>query len=143
MIDPGSSHRVVGVPGKTPRLRSWCCPGDTDAGDGVSRELQRLRSWVRGPGPDQPRPANNARFLFLDRAAREFYHDWERQAQDVVAALRRRDGGHLSLSHATNSRRNVASRKTRADVAEADSGRGISPQRHRQRWSLGRHWGAR
>jgi len=39
------------------------------------------------------RPANNARFLFLDPAAREFYSDWERQAQDVVAMLRT-EAGH-------------------------------------------------
>jgi transcriptional regulator with XRE-family HTH domain len=39
------------------------------------------------------RPANNARFLFLDPAAREFYLDWERQAQDVVAMLRT-EAGH-------------------------------------------------
>jgi transcriptional regulator with XRE-family HTH domain len=38
------------------------------------------------------RPANNARFLFLDPAAREFYSDWERQAQDVVAMLRTEAG---------------------------------------------------
>jgi len=38
------------------------------------------------------RPANNARFLFLDPAAREFYIDWERQAQDVVAMLRTEAG---------------------------------------------------
>ena len=37
-------------------------------------------------------PANNARFLFLDPAAREFYHNWERQAQDVVAVLRTEAG---------------------------------------------------
>jgi len=43
-------------------------------------------------GPAQP--ANNARFLFLDPAAREFYHDWERQAQDVVAVLRTEAGQH-------------------------------------------------
>ena len=41
-------------------------------------------------GPAQP--ANNARFLFLDPAAREFYPDWERQAQDVVALLRTEAG---------------------------------------------------
>jgi len=41
-------------------------------------------------GPAQP--ANNARFLFLDPAAREFYPDWERQAQDVVAMLRTESG---------------------------------------------------
>jgi uncharacterized protein YbjT (DUF2867 family) len=38
-----SSDRVVGVPGRGPRLRSWCCPGDTDAGDGVGRELAAAR----------------------------------------------------------------------------------------------------
>jgi hypothetical protein len=37
-------------------------------------------------------PANNARFPFLDPAAREFYPDWERQAQDVVAMLRTEAG---------------------------------------------------
>jgi anti-sigma factor RsiW len=37
-------------------------------------------------------PANNARFLFLDPAAPEFYPDWERQAQDVVAMLRTEAG---------------------------------------------------
>jgi len=37
-------------------------------------------------------PANNARFLFLDPAAREFFSDWERQAQDVVAMLRTEAG---------------------------------------------------
>jgi transcriptional regulator with XRE-family HTH domain len=41
-------------------------------------------------GPAQP--ANNARFLFLDPAAPEFYPDWERQAQDVVAILRTEAG---------------------------------------------------
>jgi len=38
------------------------------------------------------RPANNARFLFLDPAAPEFYPGWERQAQDVVAMLRAEAG---------------------------------------------------
>ena len=33
-------------------------------------------------------PANHARFLFLDPSAREFYIEWERQAQDTVALLR-------------------------------------------------------
>ena len=37
-------------------------------------------------------PANNARFMFLDPAARDFYSDWERQAQDVVAMLRTEAG---------------------------------------------------
>ena len=37
-------------------------------------------------------PANHARFLFLDPAAREFYTEWERQAQDTVAILRAEAG---------------------------------------------------
>lgn len=37
-------------------------------------------------------PPNNARFLFLDPAAPEFYPGWERQAQDVVAMLRAEAG---------------------------------------------------
>jgi transcriptional regulator with XRE-family HTH domain len=34
------------------------------------------------------RPVNTARFVFLDRRAREFYLDWDRAARDVVAVLR-------------------------------------------------------
>jgi transcriptional regulator with XRE-family HTH domain len=37
---------------------------------------------------DPVRPANSARFLFLDPRARTFYADWEKVAHDVVAALR-------------------------------------------------------
>ncbi|WIG19153.1 helix-turn-helix transcriptional regulator [Kocuria rosea] len=33
------------------------------------------------------RPANHARFIFLDDRARDFYHDWERVAGDTVAIL--------------------------------------------------------
>lgn len=37
---------------------------------------------------DPARPANNARFTFLDPAAREFWDDWERAADDTVGILR-------------------------------------------------------
>jgi len=37
---------------------------------------------------DPVRPANSARFLFLDPRARNFYVDWDTIAHDVVAALR-------------------------------------------------------
>ncbi|NQX28795.1 helix-turn-helix domain-containing protein [Microbacteriaceae bacterium VKM Ac-2854] len=37
---------------------------------------------------DRTRPANSARFLFLDPRAREFFPDWETNANDVVAILR-------------------------------------------------------
>jgi transcription regulator MmyB-like protein len=42
-------------------------------------------------------PANNARFLFLDPAAPEFYPGWERHAQDVVAMLRTEAGRTLTF----------------------------------------------
>jgi transcriptional regulator with XRE-family HTH domain len=37
---------------------------------------------------------NMARFLFLDPASREFYRDWERIAEDIVALLRSEAGRH-------------------------------------------------
>jgi transcriptional regulator with XRE-family HTH domain len=42
----------------------------------------------RGP----VRPANTARFAFLDPRARDFYVDWERTASDIVAVLRAEAG---------------------------------------------------
>jgi transcriptional regulator with XRE-family HTH domain len=38
------------------------------------------------------RPANPARFIFLDPGAQEFYLDWERQGQEMVAMLRSEAG---------------------------------------------------
>jgi len=53
----------------------------------------RLGAALFAPALSSPaQPVNNARFLFLDPAAREFYTDWERQAQDVVALLRTETG---------------------------------------------------
>ena len=37
---------------------------------------------------DPRRPANNARFVYLDPAAREFFADWDRAADDIAAMLR-------------------------------------------------------
>jgi transcriptional regulator with XRE-family HTH domain len=37
-------------------------------------------------------PANSARFIFLDPAARDFYADWDRVARDIVAHLRSEAG---------------------------------------------------
>ncbi|MBX3193802.1 MAG: helix-turn-helix domain-containing protein [Microbacteriaceae bacterium] len=36
----------------------------------------------------QPSPPNSARFVYLDPAAREFFRDWERIAQDTAGYLR-------------------------------------------------------
>ena len=41
---------------------------------------------------DTTRPANAARFTFLDPKAKEFYIDWDRMASDIVAVLRTEAG---------------------------------------------------
>ena len=41
---------------------------------------------------DPLRPANHARFIFLNPRSREFYADWERAANDTVAILRSEAG---------------------------------------------------
>jgi transcriptional regulator with XRE-family HTH domain len=41
---------------------------------------------------DPRRPANNARFVYLDPAAHDFYTDWERAADDIAAMLRSEAG---------------------------------------------------
>jgi transcriptional regulator with XRE-family HTH domain len=41
---------------------------------------------------DPRRPANNARFVYLDPASREFFADWERAADDIAAMLRSEAG---------------------------------------------------
>lgn len=41
---------------------------------------------------DPRRPASNARFIFLDPAAQDFYADWERAADDIAAMLRSEAG---------------------------------------------------
>jgi hypothetical protein len=46
-----------------------------------------------GPaGADLVRPANHARFAFLDPRARDFWVDWERAADDTVGVLRAEAG---------------------------------------------------
>jgi MmyB-like transcription regulator ligand binding domain len=44
---------------------------------------------------DPRRPVNNARFVFLnEEASRQFYLDWEKGADDIVAAMRGYAGKH-------------------------------------------------
>ena len=43
---------------------------------------------------DPVRPANNARFVFLDPHATEFFRDWGKVANDTVALLRAEAGRH-------------------------------------------------
>jgi len=44
------------------------------------------------------RPANTARFTFLDPRAKDFYLDWDHVADELVALLRLRDDGAPSRS---------------------------------------------
>jgi transcriptional regulator with XRE-family HTH domain len=41
---------------------------------------------------DPRRPANNARFIYLDPASRDFFTDWDRAADDIAAMLRSEAG---------------------------------------------------
>jgi transcriptional regulator with XRE-family HTH domain len=41
---------------------------------------------------DPRRPANNARFVYLDPASKEFFVDWQRSADDIAAMLRSEAG---------------------------------------------------
>lgn len=41
---------------------------------------------------DPRRPANNARFVYLDPASQDFFVDWERAADDIAAMLRSEAG---------------------------------------------------
>ncbi len=43
---------------------------------------------------DPRRPANNARFIYLVPAAREFFTDWDRAADDIAAMLRSEAGSN-------------------------------------------------
>jgi transcriptional regulator with XRE-family HTH domain len=43
---------------------------------------------------DPIRPANNARFVFHDPQATEFFRDWDKAANDTVAILRAEAGRH-------------------------------------------------
>ena len=43
---------------------------------------------------DPRRPANNARFVYLDPAAHDFFADWERAADDIAAMLRSEAGSN-------------------------------------------------
>ena len=55
----------------------------------ASCRVRRLGRALYAPVFDSPvRPANTARFTFLDPRAADFYSDWERTADDMVVVLR-------------------------------------------------------
>ncbi|NYG19911.1 hypothetical protein BJY17_000658 [Agromyces hippuratus] len=67
---------------RSPRLLRSSAPTGTDylAANALGRAVYSVVF-------DAPQP-NGARFAFLDPAAQEFYPDWDRVTEDVVAALR-------------------------------------------------------
>jgi transcriptional regulator with XRE-family HTH domain len=88
------------------RLRRSREPGVTASVQQVLDAITSAPAWVRNARHDMlaanrlaralyapmlagpRRPANNARFVYLDRASREFFTDWERAADDIAAMLR-------------------------------------------------------
>ena len=104
----------------SPALPSQSAPGSGGAKsagvtDGIQQILDAITNapaWVRNARHDMlaanhlaralyspvladpRRPANNARFIYLDPAAREFFVDWERAADDIAAMLRSEAGSN-------------------------------------------------
>src|SRR6266702_6506732 len=92
------------------RLRRSREPGVTDGVQQVLDAITDAPAWVRNARHDMlaanrmaralyapvladpRRPANNARFIYLDPASREFFVDWERAADDIAAMLRSEAG---------------------------------------------------
>jgi transcriptional regulator with XRE-family HTH domain len=71
-----------------------------------------------------PRPANHARFVFLDPRARRFFLDWERVADDTVAMLRAEAGRD---PHDRNGRRTTSAPTRPAPSATTTRSSGTSP----------------
>jgi transcriptional regulator with XRE-family HTH domain len=95
-----------------PRQRRGTKPGVTDGIQQILDAITDAPAWVRNARHDMlaanrlaralyapvladaRRPANNARFVYLDPAAREFYADWDRAADDIAAMLRSEAGSN-------------------------------------------------
>jgi len=95
-----------------PRQRRQKTSGVTDGIQQILDAITEAPAWVRNARHDMlaanrlaralyapvladPRkPANNARFVYLDPGAREFFADWERAADDIAAMLRSEAGSN-------------------------------------------------
>ena len=95
-----------------PRQRRTKTSGVTDGIQQILDAITDAPAWVRNARHDMlaanrlaralyapvladpRRPANNARFVYLDPAAREFFADWERAADDIAAMLRSEAGSN-------------------------------------------------
>jgi len=94
-----------------PRKQRTKTPGVTDGIQQVLDTITDAPAWIRNARhdilaanrmaralyapllADPRRPANTARFIYLDPAARDFFTDWERAADDIAAMLRS-EAGH-------------------------------------------------
>jgi transcriptional regulator with XRE-family HTH domain len=95
-----------------PRQRRGKTPGVTDGIQQMLDAITDAPAWVRNARHDMlaanrlaralyapvladaRRPANNARFIYLDPSAREFFADWDRAADDIAAMLRSEAGSN-------------------------------------------------
>jgi MmyB-like transcription regulator ligand binding domain len=95
-----------------PRQRRSKTSGVTDGIQQILDAITDAPAWVRNARHDMlaanrlgralyapvlsdpRRPANNARFVYLDPTAREFFADWERAADDIAAMLRSEAGSN-------------------------------------------------
>jgi transcriptional regulator with XRE-family HTH domain len=91
---PPSQRRRTTVKGVRPALLQ-VLDAITDAPAWVRNERHDLlaanrmaRALYAPMLADSRRPANTARFVYLDPASREFFGDWERAADDIAAILR-------------------------------------------------------
>jgi transcriptional regulator with XRE-family HTH domain len=93
-----------------PRQQRGKTPGVTDGIQQILDAITDAPAWVRNARHDMlaanqlaralyapvlaeaRRPANNARFIYLDPSAREFFADWDRAADDIAAMLRSEAG---------------------------------------------------
>jgi transcriptional regulator with XRE-family HTH domain len=94
-----------------PRKQRTKTPGVTDGIQQVVDAIADAPAWIRNARhdilaanrmaralyapllTDPRRPANTARFIYLDPAAHDFFTDWERAADDIAAMLRS-EAGH-------------------------------------------------
>jgi transcriptional regulator with XRE-family HTH domain len=100
-----------------PRRRRAKSSGITDGIQQILDAITDAPAWVRNARHDMlaanrlaralyapvladpRRPANNARFVYLDPAARDFFADWERAADDIAAMLRSEAGSNPRDRH--------------------------------------------
>jgi transcriptional regulator with XRE-family HTH domain len=96
----------------SPRQRRKRTSGVTDGIQQILDAITDAPAWVRNARhdilaanrlaralylpvlADPRRPANNARFVYLDPAARDFFSDWDHAADDIAAMLRSEAGAN-------------------------------------------------